>query len=492
MNKKKVNSYDMFDTLFARKCYEPENIFHNVENRFALEINNDINDMDFVNKRKQAEAKLYNNDFFTLEDVYRVLVEDFDISPAYASILIKYELDEEFKNLIPIKENLDKLKPNDIVISDMYLSQKFLKQFLPKYVNLIVTPNGKASGYIYDELSKIYDIETHTGDNTHSDIAIPESKNIDTKYTDAYVRTDIEERLAENGLEVLSNILRKIRLGSFNSEIKRTLELLQTNVNYPMLILMYDEIVNLCDRENISNILISGRDGEKLHRVCEILQSPGKKFSYFYTSRMSRKKASNDYLEYVKREVDNKKTLIVDLDGTGWTLRNLKFKMEDYDKKTADNISLYLFHYLDEDNLPGFMERPYQVPNYEIHSTFFTNKYQHNRLELLNLTNHPMVEDVKIIRNNIIIDFFDNGHDYDTLEYVETMDDLFLKFLPELSVHGHRILQELHSIDRDKKLYLLDIIYSSLALYPQEIFDVLERQQREEEKAVENELNKKD
>lgn len=481
MTKKTIKTYDMFDTLFARKCVDPDIIFKDAATQCGYEPD------DFVAIRKQAEKDLYGS-FFTFDDIYKNILDNYIKDEDLVSDLKDAEILMEEINLIPISENLSLLKPNDIVLSDMYLSQSFLKRFLPKFVNVIVTPNGKADGYVYGEIQKRFNIKSHTGDNTHSDIKMAEQNGIEANLVINSQRTPNEEELANSGYVKLSNICRKMRLLLTDDDInKKSLQYMEANINFPLLILMYQEIKDLCEYKGINNILISGRDGEKLHKICQILDSDNMgNYKYFYSSRMSRKISSDDYLTYVKNEVNMERTLIVDLDGTGWTLRNLKFKMESFDKKTADYINLYLFHYLDEANLPGFMPRPYSVPDYEISSTFHTNKFMHNRLELLNLTNHPMVRDVMYISNNLVIDFYDNGHNDETLEYVNIMDEAFLNLLPDL--WDWDLISEIQSVDQEDRVKVMDSIYSSLSDMDNSVFDILERQQREEEQSIEVEL----
>lgn len=481
---KTINSYDMFDTLFARFDESPKSIFIFIQEKYR-EFNPSY---DFVNSRINAEKKCYDSKFFKLEDVYEIMVDDFNLPPEHKDQLINMEYNVERMNLIPVKENLDKLKPNDLVISDMYLPQKFLKEFLPKYVNIIVTPSGKAEGYVYEELKKKYNIISHTGDNPHSDVTMAEEYGIDANFYPGTERTDNEQFLYDNNLRIISNICRKVRLANhYNDDLSNELSFLQTNINIPMLFIMSAEIVSTMIDKNISNCLISGRDGEKLQKVISILDS-NRRYEYFYTSRMSRKKSSEDYLKYTKAEMCNRDTLIVDLDGTGWTLRNLKMKMENYDKETADKMHLYLFHYLDEANLPGFMERPYTVPEYDIDSMFFTNKFNHNRLELLNLTNHPMVEDVSEVLGNFLIDFYDNGPDEETSNLIKVMDNTFDSFMQDVMFSYDMVIQELEALDKTQRKMIVSYLYKSLTDYKQDPFDSLERQQREEEKTIEKKL----
>lgn len=501
MTKPKVNSYDMFDTLIARKCGSYLGIFE--------EVADSIHQPKFIEIRRKSESELYSKGEFTFEDIYDNMInhmKEFDASAWNTTLLSIYrakvddpkslskmmreiEISAERRNLIPIKENMDKLQPGDIIVSDMYLSQDFLKEFVPHYVSVIVTNNGKAEGTIWSKLLEHYDIVSHTGDNEHSDVKTPSEHGIACQLSTETKRTVVEETLAEKySLPIIASNCRDLRLKTYKKDpIHREMENIETQVNIPLLFCIAEHIDRMAIKYEFDNILVSARDGEKLSRILDMREkyrigSRRYDVSYFYSSRMSRRNASDSYLSYVNKMVNNRKTLIVDLDGTGWTLRHLKDKMEEYFPETNKLIHIYLFHYLDEANLPGFMERPHKVTEYPILSAFFTNKFQHNRLELANLTNHPMVEDVWYINGNYVPKFFDKGHDIDTSKYVKTIDDVFSMAYSYITYDA---FNEFKSLDDSTLLGVMDFLYSQLDTYPQSIFDVLERQQREEEKAIE-------
>lgn len=481
MSKLKVKSYDMFDTLVARKCHDPKEIFEQVSTITGCKS--------FPRVRVETERRLYSKPNFTFDDIYENMDQnELEYDKDY---LKKVELQVEEANLFPIKEMIDKLRPHDIVVSDMYLSPDFLKKFLPKYVTLIVTPYGKADGSIWEELKEHYDIEEHFGDNPHSDVNSPSKSGIKSTLVDVSRPTPNEVYLKGNQLPLLSSLCRELRLRTYNEDnLHRTLEEAECDINIPLLMLAGEHILRTASKNNVINILISGRDGGKLSDLMKLqnLQVWGDKFNveYFYTSRMSRRTASSSYIEYIDSLVKDHNTLIVDLDGTGWTLRHLLDRINEENPDLGKKIQLYLFHYLDEANLPGFMARPHEVTEYPILHAFFTNKFQHNRLELLNLTNHPMVKDVAKIRNNFVPIFYDEGHNEKTSEYVVTMNKIFNELYAYLDVTN---FQEIHHLSDGDLLSIMDYIYSSLDNVDKSIFDELEIQQREEEVGIEKALS---
>ena len=93
------------------------------------------------------------------------------------------EIITEINNIMPIMSNINKVKDGDILVSDMYLSKNDIKRLLNsagfnKNVIIYVTPGGKSSGTIWKKLLDVYNINSHTGDNEHSDINMAKQNNI--------------------------------------------------------------------------------------------------------------------------------------------------------------------------------------------------------------------------------------------------------------------------------------------------------------------------
>jgi hypothetical protein len=96
MTKVAVRSFDIFDTLVARRCVHPYNIFYFVEHRASHE--------GFTKMRILAERGISNQDY-NLQAIYRAMQTLFNIDSARLAVLMQMELEEEFANLIPIREN---------------------------------------------------------------------------------------------------------------------------------------------------------------------------------------------------------------------------------------------------------------------------------------------------------------------------------------------------------------------------------------------------
>ena len=74
-----LRSFDIFDTIVARRCVHPHNIFRAVEARAGQP--------GFAEARVQAEATLYRAGEYTLDDIYGLLQTSFGLSAVTAEFL---------------------------------------------------------------------------------------------------------------------------------------------------------------------------------------------------------------------------------------------------------------------------------------------------------------------------------------------------------------------------------------------------------------------
>lgn len=161
-----VRSWDCFDTLLARKYHYPKSIFSILENRY--------NDSNFYNLRINAERQAAKK---TLDDIYELL-------PNYSA---EDEFETEKEYTFPIIENFQQINDGDIIVSDMYLSDKQILSLLRhhglnKDVTVYSSYGGKVSGKIWDSIKSKHNIDYHIGDNLYSDIILPRKYGIKTQY----------------------------------------------------------------------------------------------------------------------------------------------------------------------------------------------------------------------------------------------------------------------------------------------------------------------
>ena len=269
MNDIKRNSHDIFDTLLARQCIEASEIFKRVEAKSGH--------AGFATNRSLAERKAAERGDYGFDDIYEVLAKDFFFDDVISSHFKALELQEEFDNLFPISKNVQLVKPGDLLISDMYLPKSFIQRLVEKkcglYFNpIILSSSGKASGKAWEKISNRICVDTHRGDNRHSDIAMPLRFGITGDHTIEWTPSKEEKMLSGMGYRRLAELIREARLTSFTGNVERDrLTIAQIEANFPMQFLTALHLLKLARHESINNFLFSSRDCFGLFKVFSAL-----------------------------------------------------------------------------------------------------------------------------------------------------------------------------------------------------------------------------
>ncbi len=192
-----ILSFDIFDTLIARKIYEPEHIFKIVEN---VLLSQNIR-LDFYKNRIEAAKKCAK--YASIDDIYKKFSEKMG-NGAGAEIdrIQKLELDTEKKFLYP-RRNIVSLLPilkragkKIFLLSDMYYPAGTLKDILTglgikEYDRIFVSCEEKAEkedGSLYQKYLQYLKEQNlsgkllHIGDNRLADIQMAERCRIPAFY----------------------------------------------------------------------------------------------------------------------------------------------------------------------------------------------------------------------------------------------------------------------------------------------------------------------
>ena len=175
-------SFDIFDTVFSRKCLDPKGIFYYVKHKiqtsdikFPQIIVND-----FPTIRAYAESNMreyYNrtrierNDDrceIQFDEIYDRIKELYSLSDEQINALKEWELEGELENVIPLEPQINKIKKliknNDkvVLISDMYLPKEFIKKMLEKADPILATLDlYLSSEYGYEKAKKFLYLEVY-------------------------------------------------------------------------------------------------------------------------------------------------------------------------------------------------------------------------------------------------------------------------------------------------------------------------------------------
>jgi hypothetical protein len=452
-DRRSVATFDVFDTLIARRCIEPRAIFEMIAAQAKIE--------NFAAARIEAEARVAGQPH-DLDTIYATLGTILPLDKAQLAALKTLEIRLEQENVIPIAETMAEVADGDVLISDMYLGADVIRTLLDaaglqKKSALIVTTNGKQSGRLWPELLKKFHVTAHVGDNVHSDVAMPRSFGIVSQQTTLARPNAVEQTLLDIGLRDLATICRETRLASWSERPNvRALQIIQADFNFPILVLASVALSRFAERENLSSLLFCSRDCNlwlPLFRIVARDFGLHCKADYFYTSRITRTEPSDDYLSYAK-DCIAEGAAIVDLCGTGWSLSHLAHNL------CAGKQMLFFLH-----RLP-------QVALYEQHAPTPATceimglledgdpKFNHMALEMSNYAAHPMVVDIRRIENATIPIFASDERPDDIRHAIEAQRRCFLSAVTSLEKHG---LRETLALDDASLKTLCAALYQGLS-----------------------------
>lgn len=186
----KVYSFDIFDTLLLRPYIDPQELWKVLEEQEGIK--------GFAVARKESDAKTYKEAIArggetTIDAAYNLMPKK------YATLKAK-ELELERKVLTPNPEMIEMWhKASEegcwrAIVSDMYLPLDFITSVLEEkgvsgwdaiYLSSdrgVRKSTGKLFKIMLEEFAVLPEDVLHTGDNTESDVKIPEQLGIKTKH----------------------------------------------------------------------------------------------------------------------------------------------------------------------------------------------------------------------------------------------------------------------------------------------------------------------
>lgn len=315
-------SFDIFDTLISRKVLQPAGIFYYVrEKMMHSEVSFPFYLMDkYPEHRKNAElnAREYynktlierNTDWkeISFDMIFDRLQTIHNLNDTQVALLKAWELEAELENVIPLTENIQKLKDylangdTVVLISDMYLPEDFIRQMLAKAdpilneVPLFLSSscgmqkvNGNLFLEVYKSFKPFYDFEkwVHYGDNTQADQKAPRALGIRTVKIQRPDPDDLSTALAKQ-IGTYDGQLVAAMTARFNALHKNHKE----QFTYSFLPLWFVTYVSWAVYDAIEKgydtLYFISRDGYQLKRIADaIIQTRNLKIKtkYIYGSR---------------------------------------------------------------------------------------------------------------------------------------------------------------------------------------------------------------
>jgi len=291
------DSYDVFDTIIGRICYKGTEIFDIMEKITGI--------YNFKQIRMACETVGIENIYSNMKSQYGITRND----------LANLELELEYDFSFPILKYLNAIKDNDILISDMYLSQEQICHLIAKHRHidnpLYVSSGGKSSGYIWKS-DIVKDISMHYGDNYISDYTNARTAGISSTHISNIELTPIETTLASICKEA-AYIIRAVRLTTQTDT--HFMNKVLHNLMLPIGTLIAYWIKSHVDSFEPTKIVFLSRDGYWLKCIFDAL-FPNNPTEYLYFSRIMAQNhaASTPFIDHCKD-----KTIFIDLFGTGNT-----------------------------------------------------------------------------------------------------------------------------------------------------------------------------
>lgn len=444
MKKPFVRSWDAFDTLIARKCIQPERIFESISaSDGPAFVAARVNAEEVAGRQEDSEA---------FGDIYNHIQAFLDWDDSRKLAALDAEIQAEMDNVIPIAENMSRVRDGDLVVSDMYLPPKIVLAMLrsaglTKTVDVIVSRDGKSNGSMWKRLRRRFNILLHTGDNPRSDFLQPLRHGIPARLTEASAETEWERTLRCNGAPELGSFVREMRLRTHHEDpASRALQRAQVEANFPLLLIAGAALVRWCETQGISRALMSSRDCVLWAPLAaKLAQHAGSTLAveYFLTSRVAALKSSDHFLAYARKRISTS-SVVVDLSMTGISLAGLA------DRLGLPEVNAYVisWHQSATKTLYG---RQY-VPSAKVLMNYLTSEVIKEDLESVNQASTPSVHDVEETPKGLEVTYGHESRPKEVLEAIAIQDATFNQMLDHVPAS---VLDEAFTLADSTKLVFL-------------------------------------
>ena len=391
------NSYDVFDTLIGRLCYDGHTIFH------ILEKITNLPDFKANRIKYESSTKNFDQTYQHLEQHYKKNMDE----------VKQKELDLEYELCFPIVKYLNQIKQNDIFISDMYLSKINIMKLLNKHVptlenELFVSYGGKMNSTVWKNKTITGKIACHFGDNLVSDYKNPTAHQIKAVHITDVKKTPFETTISTVNPHI-GNVLRATRLAY---HLNGPLSKLFIDYVLPFSIMTCLKIKQLCLENQLETVVFLTRDGYWFKEVYNILY-PKDNTKYVYFSRL----LVSNHKHLVINEINTipGKKFIFDLQGSGRTFQSLNLSdcfyfmcILSHDSK----LTHYLYKHGEKINIvKEVIEDVFIAP----HGS--ANKYNNNVIQLLEPEHDtqlftPYMQGLQLFKKywTILSNYFDNAN----------------------------------------------------------------------------------
>lgn len=310
-----VISFDLFDTLIFRPFFEPGDLFYLLGEKLGFpDLKRVRMEMEALARREKYETSGHYE--VSLNEIWRVMERETGIDAAEGMRLeqeLEMELDYANPFMKEIYERICRMGKPVVVMSDMYLSEQFLKRLLEEkgYENVcrIFVSNAchesKWEGGLFSAAKKSLCQEfgrgiriAHVGDNPHSDVKMAKKHGFA-----AFHYPNADASAAPFRAQDMSAMIGGAYRGIVNHHLYAGGKCYSMEYEYGY---VYGGIfaVGYCNfiheyakRNQIERLLFFSRDGDILKQVYDTLY-PGEQTHYVYWSRAVALKLTADENRY--------------------------------------------------------------------------------------------------------------------------------------------------------------------------------------------------
>lgn len=297
IDRHKVISFDIFDTLLLRPYVRPVDLFEHLGRLNKIENFKDIR----IKAEKEARKVNSGREDITIDDIYLQL-------PPECSFLKEKEMALEAKVLQPNKEMLQvfryalKQRKKVIIASDMYLPVDFLNRMLRKngftgFDKLYVSSDvGKGKGkslfsHIIKDLDENPQEILHIGDNLSCDYKKPVSLGMSAFYYrkvfDVFINRNIKAKSFWEKDKSFEASALLMSLAIFNHQNREITYWRRFGFEYggPVCYWYLQWIERQIKGKKIDDIIFVARDGYTLEKIFRLFGHRSIKSHYIYASR---------------------------------------------------------------------------------------------------------------------------------------------------------------------------------------------------------------
>jgi hypothetical protein len=427
-----MNSFDVFDTLIARRYLTSIPIFEQISREFNID--------NFVERRIKADTGLCD-----IDSIYE--------SMGIGKEVMAREIFLEHEHSFPIQENIDRVAHGDLLISDMYLPTCYILSLLrhsglDKQVTVYSSNGGKSSGDVWKRIRGKAPA-LHLGDNRLSDFDMPTSLGINCQLFEKSGLTHNENSLISAGLPSVGYLMREVRLRSTPTSHPHLSEI-SGQLNLPCLFIAAELLNRRYDKQKV----FLGRDSQQLYYIYNSYFNPAFYLPFSRKIAYAQPQAS---IAYLKSHIP-KNALLVDIQSTGATWEKLQAGVD-----VAVLIYIDNYKYTQEQPVP---------PKYFSYLIKSSECPPHVFLERINCANHGYISEIDVYDDTLFRAVFAEC-EFPTKDVINSIHGCVKMALGLTQYYRENIRRELGAIDEKILIELLKTVLQAIisangiiALYP--------------------------